>query len=234
MTPKLDPKSGSRTGNYNTLFDSDDLGVLFSQVHAAMIRAGTELEKHVVKACADHCVILDDLDDFLKNRTGESGTFIATKKVVKKSETIKVTANEPDLIVFVNNGSKSCYVIELKWGTVFDTKKSDGEISALRSYRDAIGRSIAYVTHACICSFVSDDREAVRTGFKKKIDLSEVMQGTEFCSLLGINRDLILEKMRQDAEYNIAYVVDKMLEVDSMRSVLYRKIAARGDYDEAA
>lgn len=184
-----------------------------------MISAGTELERIVTKECASHCEVLDNLDYFLTARKNEQGTFVATKKVVKRSERINVNANEPDFIIFVNNGEKHCYIIELKWGLNFDTKKSEGEIHALREYRSRISTEIEYVTSAHICSIGVDSAEDIRKGFKNKIELKEAMTGEFFCNLLGIERDKVIEKMRKDAEYNRQYVTKKISELDETKGM---------------
>lgn len=220
MTPKIDEGGGDPDGNYSTLFDNREMGLVFSQVHAAMIRAGTELERIVIKECASHCEVLDNLDYFLTARKNEQGTFVATKKVVKRSERIDVKASEPDFVIFVNNGEKHCYIIELKWGLNFDTKKSEGEISALREYRSRISTEIEYVTSAHICSITANSAEEIQRGFKNKIELKEAMTGELFCNLLGIERDKVIEKMREDAEYNRRYVVKKILEFNETKGML--------------
>lgn len=219
MTPKIDEGGGDPDGNYSTLFDNKEMGLIFSQVHAAMISAGTELERVVIKECASHCEVLDNLDYFLTARKNEQGTFVATKKVVKRSERIDVNANEPDFVIFVNNGEKHCYIIELKWGLNFDTKKSKGEIAALREYRSRISTEIEYVTSAHICSIRVDSAEDIQKGFKNKIELKEAMTGEFFCNLLGIERDKVIEKMRKDAEYNRRYVAKKLSELIKRKNV---------------
>ena len=219
MTPKIDEKGGSAEGNYNTIFDSTELGLIFSQVHAAMIRAGNELEKIIVAECKKNCVVLDDLDNFLATRKKENGVFMATKKVVRKSQRLVVDASEPDFIIFVNDDVKHCYIIELKWGNNFDTKKAEGEIAALRKYRSRIATDIEYITSAHICSFMVDTDDEIQKGLKKKVELDEVMTGKKFCKLIGIERNNVVAKMRGDAMFNREYVAKKLIDADGMEEI---------------
>ena len=225
MTPKIDEGAGSSDGNYSTIFDSTELGLVFSQVHAAMITAGTELEKIVVNECEKTCTVLDNLDDFLDARKNEKGVFMATKKVVKGSERLVVDANEPDFIIFVNNDVKHCYIIELKWGNNFDTKKAAGEIRSLRKYQAHISSNIEYITSAHICSFMVDSEAEIQKGLKKKVELHEVMTGEKFCDLVGIQRSDVVDKMRGDGVFNREYIAKKLMEAEGMEEIFRRLIS---------
>ncbi len=109
------------SGGYERLFSNRALGKLISRVHSACITAGNELEKLIMERVNK----IGNLDDFLSHEIMPEGIFVASKKGVKKCQSFDHSATgEPDFLVFKRrNKNQQCYVIELKDGHVFDTKR---------------------------------------------------------------------------------------------------------------
>ena len=212
-------KPGRRDGGYARMFDDADLGELISRIHATSIRAGTELEHIVQRESEANGTAIKDLDAFLKN--GRDGVFLAAKPVIKKSKGIQFPGAEPDYLVFVREGVKRhCYVIELKDGDQFDTKKSSGEVASLTNFATTVGAKLPYSTEIKICSFNQDDKDAIVQGFKQAINVNQVWTGKEFCELLGFDYDRIVNERKTDAEANRRYLVERFLAIPSIRRML--------------
>ncbi len=226
--PKIrDSKPGRRDGSYTRLFDDPNIGAMLSQIHATSIRAGTELENIIQKHAKENENLIPDLDGFLSLSNIFEGVFLADKKVIRKSRTVGASV-QPDYLVFdQRNGTRQCYVVELKDGDVFDTKKTDGEIDALNSFMQKIARRIQYSVGIRVCSFNQTDKNAIANGFKNRVDASEVWTGQEFCELLGIDYRAILDERRTYAEQNREWLVTEVLNIPELKQIIEQKITKR-------
>ena len=148
------------------------------------------------------------------------GSYLCTKKILKKS-TYRLQGHEPDFIAFAVDSSRNmCYVVELKDGDAFDTKKSLAEKEMLQLFVNHLAPRIPFRTRYYICCFNQLDKEKIITGFKNVFTIDEVMTGKEFCDILGIDYDEILKLRNDDTEDNFAYVVEKMFEIEEVRQQL--------------
>jgi hypothetical protein len=104
---------------YTRLFGIAALGNLMSRVQGAVIASGTELE-NLIWARVNR---IDDLDAFLLStmHSTEDRIYVARKDQIKRSKTIH-SKYEPDFLAF-NPSTRHCYIIEVKDGDQFDTKK---------------------------------------------------------------------------------------------------------------
>lgn len=212
-------KPGRRDGGYARMFDDADLGALISCIHATSIRAGSELEHIIEREAEANQTRIPDLDRFLAN--GVDGVFIADKKTIRAARRIDFPGSEPDYLIFVRRGSRRlCYVVELKDGDQFDTKKSSGEVDSLTRFSTIVGSTLPYETAIRVCSFNQGDKEAIVTGFKRTIDESLVWTGREFCNLLGFDYDAIVEERRADAAANRRFLAQQLLNIPAMRDLL--------------
>lgn len=224
-----DSKPGRRDGSYTRIFDDSDIGAMLSQVHATSIRAGTELEKLIQKHAKDNEILIPDLDAFLKLANNFEGVFLADKKVIRKAQTISASA-QPDYLVFdQRQGKRRCYVVELKDGDVFDTKKTDGEIDALNNFMQVAARRIEYSLEIRVCSFNQQDKGAIANGFKNRIDVSEVWTGSEFCEMLGIDYHAILSERREHAASNREWLVSSMMHIPELRQIAREMLSQAPD-----
>lgn len=211
-------KPGRRDGGYARMFNDPDIGAIISRVHATSIRAGTELEHIIQREAAANGTAITDLDRFLSN--GVDGVFIAGKMVIKNSARIKFSGAEPDYLVFVREGiERRCFVVELKDGDQFDTKKSGGEVTNLTTFSTNVGSTLPYATEIRICSFNQDDKQAIVAGFKRTITENQVWTGREFCDLLGFDYGAIVEERKTDAQDNQRFLVGELLRIPAIRNI---------------
>ncbi|MCY3660036.1 MAG: hypothetical protein OXG36_13590 [Caldilineaceae bacterium] len=212
-------KPGRRDGGYARIFADPDIGALISRVHATSIRAGTELEHIIQREAEANGTAITDLDKFLQY-SGE-GVFIADKKKIKKSKRINFPAAEPDYLIFQRtHTTPHCYVLELKDGDTFDTKKASGEISTLTSFSVNVGSTLAYATSIRVCSFNQEDKQAIVEGFKGAVTIDQVWTGREFCALMGFEFDTIVSERLADAQINQTFLAQQLLNIPKMRTII--------------
>lgn len=204
---------------YERLFGNHELGQLLSRVHATVISSGTELEKIIIGKAQN----IHDVDVFLANQQLQHGTYLISKQAIKQSR-LK-SDKEPDiLIVKITDNIQHCYIIELKDGDTFDTKKAAGEVKNLTDFENHISSKIRFTTSIHVCSFNQPDKVKIVAGFKKKITAAQAMTGGELCDLLGLNyNDLIHSRIHQQ-EQNINYFIDGILCIDKLREMIIEKL----------
>lgn len=215
---------GRRDGSYARLFNDPELGALVSRVHATSIRAGTELEHIIRRESEANGTRIADLDEFLDG--GSDGVFLADKSAIKASNRIHFPSAEPDYLVFVRNAAqRECYVLELKDGDQFDTKKSSGEVGNLLAFSTNVGSTIPYSTFIRVCSFNQEDKQAIVVGFKHAVDESMVWTGREFCALMGFDYDAIVSERKVDAAENRRFLIEQLLCIPELREIAVSTLA---------
>lgn len=208
---------GRPDGGYTRLIGDPKLGLLLSRVQSAVISSGRELEKIILERAKS----LSDVDNFLSADILPEGVFIAHKSVLRKSKDLNYSDVEPDFVVFERSGKiQNCYLIELKDGDTFDTKKAAGEKESLRKFMVAIAPLIQFKVSIHFCCFHCSDRKQIVEGFKKKITWDEAMTGQEFCKLVGVNYEEILEIRKAHQIQNFEYFMNTLLEIPSTRAYL--------------
>ncbi len=117
------PKQTS--GGYTRLFGIKELSSLITKIQSTVISAGTELEK-IIHQEIKNIDSVGGLESFLEYDVMPVGIFLATKKQIKKYNRFDSSGLEPDFLIFKRvNTSQFCYIIELKDGHIFDTKKEN-------------------------------------------------------------------------------------------------------------
>ncbi|MDE0423999.1 MAG: restriction endonuclease [Candidatus Poribacteria bacterium] len=209
------PKESS--GGYARIFGNEALGELMSKVHGTSISAGSELERLVT----ERVETIDDLDAFLRKDIMPDGVLLAKKKEIKKCIELNAQGSEPDFIIFKRReGHQRCHIVELKDGHIFDTKKADSEREALHNFAKRNAGRLPYRVSTHFCAFNQDDPEVIWRGFKQRIDIKEAMTGREFCDLLEIDYDKIVEIRKPDAEDNIRYFLEELLRIPETKSLI--------------
>ena len=209
------PKSPS--GSYRRLFDNAALGELASKVQSAVITSGKELEKTIAELVPN---ILDP-DEFLGQGIMRDGLLLACKRQIRQSRTLESAGPEPDFMVFkCRGGIPTCHIVELKDGHVFDTKKAETEHQAMQGFIKRNAQRIQYPLRAHFCAFNQDDRRAIWEGFKRRINFNEAMTGREFCDLVEIDHDEILERRRKDGNDNVEFFIQELLRIEPVRQRL--------------
>ena len=214
---------GRKDGGYTRLFGDQQLGFLVSKIQAAVISSGTELEK-IIKNKVN---LIDDLDEFLKQEIMQDGVMVADKKQVKKCSTLDFAGAEPDFLIFKRRkGRQVCHLVELKDGDSFDTKKAAAEHTSMHSFISKNAHHLQYIVQTHFCSFNQESKPAIHEGFKKKISIDEAMTGREFCELLEIDYDEIVNARKAEAPKNFAYFLTELLKIQSARDFLKNRLGS--------
>jgi hypothetical protein len=220
----ISKRFGRNDGGYTRLFGDSQLGSLISSVQSAVIASGNELEKLII----DRAPIIPDVDKFLQQDIYPEGVFVATKAAIKRCETIDTVSAEPDFVVFERRDKRQhCYIIELKDGDAFDTKKAAGERESLHRFVNVIAPLVRFTISVHFCSFNQDGRQAIVDGFKRRITLQEAMTGKEFCDLLGIDYNEIVCLRREHQKVNFHDFIARLLVISSTREEIERQLSDR-------
>ena len=140
------------------------------------------------------------------------------KAQIKRSTTLDFAGSEPDFMVFKRRGGvQTCHIVELKDGHVFDTKKASAERQAMHGFIERNAQHIQYRFQAHFCAFNQDDRQAIWNGFKRRIGRDEAMAGREFCDLLEIDYEPIVEARRVDCADNVEFLLSELLKIEPIR-----------------
>ncbi|WNE40023.1 MAG: hypothetical protein GBAus27B_000090 [Mycoplasmataceae bacterium] len=150
-----------------------ELGALISRVQGAVVAAGIELEKIISEKSKEFLVkSVEEMENLLTGGTNfNNNTYLIPKKTVQGSEKFKIK-HEPDFLL-LKKDNKTLYIVELKDGDDFDTKKSSGEVESLRRFQDHISNKITYKTQIIICCFNQDSKKEIIKGFKGRITTAE-------------------------------------------------------------
>ncbi len=131
-----------------------------------------------------------------------------------KASKYHVHGHEPDLMIFYldKNGRGVCYIIELKVGAAFDTKKADGEKETLEICRSVLGPKLPFITNFYLCAFHAKDRKEIVNGLKGRFNDDEVITGQELCDILSIDYNEVVEEESQFQRDNIIYFTRAVLQ----------------------
>ena len=221
------PKESS--GGYARVFGNKALGELMSKVQGTVISAGSELERLIT----ERVETIEDLDVFLRKDIMPDGVLLGKKKQIKKSTELDSQGSEPDFMIFKRReGHQRCHIIELKDGHVFDTKKADSEREALHGFVKRNAGRLPYRVSTHFCAFNQDDAEVIWKGFKQKIDIEEAMTGREFCDLLEINYDEIVEVRKLDAEDNVRCFLEELLRIPESKNIIQDILSSETHFAE--
>lgn len=213
-------KLGRTDGGASRLFNHSGLGSLISACHSGIIKAGNELEAIVER----HAVTMDapTLKNFLAGNV-KTGVWLIPKKIIKTylKQELRVK-NEPDFVMLIISET-SCYVIELKDGDTFDTKKSDGELQSLRTFSEALKRRLPdYKVFIRVVSFNATNKSQIVAGLKNRITAEEAWTGLDFCMKLGISFENIVKERLSDCDDNISFFLEQLLEFPDIRARVSR------------
>jgi hypothetical protein len=225
----IEDRKGRADGGYTRLFGDPLLGQLLSRVQSAVIASGSELERFVIESTRT----LDDVDKFLDMDLIPEGIFVAPKKVLRKSKLINYADVEPDFVVFERKGKRHhCYLVELKDGDTFDTKKAAGERESLHRFMIAISPYIQFSTSIHFCCFHRETRAQIVEGFKRKISANEAMTGREFCELLDIDYDAIITRRMEHQQRNFDCFINTLLEIPAVLRALEVRMGGTVSWDQ--
>ena len=206
---------------YTRLFGIAEIGNLISKVQATSISAGSELEKLIYERATK----ITDFDSFVVSglNTPKAGIWVASKQQVKKSTVIH-SQYEPDFLAF-DLIKKECYVIEVKDGDTFDTKKASGEYVTLNNFTNDISRALSFSFKIYICCFNADTKDEIYTGLKHKFAMTQILTGKELCGLFGIDYNEIVRIRTNDAQSNLEYFISQLLSIPQIRTMITKRLS---------
>jgi hypothetical protein len=213
---------GRKDGGYTRLFNNEDIGSLLSAIQASVIRSGNNLQSII----ALHSQHLTDIDfDAFTSGKLINGKYLFTNSLIKSKLKVFINcSHEPDF-VFVIICDKNCYIIEIKDGDTFDTKKSAGEVKHMREFAECFSNKFSsYNVFIRYCMFNQDNKKSIVDGLKKNITTEEAMTGKELCDLLGISYSNIIEQRKKLAPENIDYFVEKLLDIPIVKQKIINKL----------
>ncbi len=206
---------------YIRLFGIPAMGNLISRIQAAVISAGSELE-HLIW---DRVNQVQDLDKFIADNLrgmGEDRIFVANKQQVKNSKSIN-SQYEPDFLAF-NPRKRECYIIEVKDGDTFDTKKAAGEHATLKNFTNDIAEHLPFTTKIYLCAFNCKTKDEAFVGLKGKFSRDELLTGQELSVLLGFDYNEIVSIRTSDQQNNLDYFVNELLKIGNIRNMIVKRL----------
>ncbi len=213
---KLSDSKGKSGEGFVRLFGSDEMGILFSKVQSSVIRSGFELEEMLIDAVSPE--IITTLDD-LRDDATDFSTRLPTQVVFKPSKPDPDNPSksiQADLLI-VDNEDRRFWLVEIKEGYVFDTKKADGELASLKNITSWLAQEFAYRTQYYLCSFNQHNKEAIVNGTKKRFSIEHVMTGQELCTKINIDYNELREVRQQNQAENRRYFLSELLAISDVR-----------------
>jgi hypothetical protein len=215
-------KADQSPSGYTRLFGIPALGNLISRIQADVISAGNELENLIWERVTQ----IENIDHFLATtlHSNEDKMYVARKQKIKDSKIIK-SQYEPDFLAF-HPKMRHCYIIEVKDGDQFDTKKAAGERAMLQNFSSDISHSVPYITSIYMCSFNASAKDEIYNGLKRKFSVKEVMTGRELCDLFRIDYDEIINIRKSDQQKNLKYFTRELITIVDVREEILDQIEA--------
>lgn len=214
-------KKHKTSGSYGRLFDNEKIGLVMSDVQSTAIRNGNELEKLIERYSnpltnSDTCNLINEI----KLGTIQNGTYLLSKDSYRGTA-IAIPNHEPDYIVVrANDTNTKIVVIEMKDGDDFDTKKSNAELETLTACKDFIENNFEISTDYALCCFNQKSRQNIVRGLKHRFDEAHVMTGNEFCELVDIEYEAIINERKSDAADNIMELARRLADCDNFVTAL--------------
>lgn len=214
-------KKHKTSGSYGRLFDDEKIGLVMSDVQSTAIRNGNELEKLIERYSnpltnSDTCNLINEI----KSGTIQNGTYLLSKDSYRGTA-IAIPNHELDYIVVrANDTNIEIVVVEMKDGDDFDTKKSNAELETLTACKDFIENNFEISTDYALCCFNQKSRQNIVRGLKHRFDEAHVMTGNEFCELVDIEYEAIINERKSDATDNIMELARRLADCDNFVTAL--------------
>lgn len=214
-------KKHKTSSSYRRLFDDEKIGLVMSDVQSTAIRNGNELEKLIERYSNpltnnDTCNLIDEIE----SGTIQDGTYLLSKDSYCGTA-IAIPNHEPDYLIVQAHGTNvKIFVVEMKDGDDFDTKKSNAELETLTACKDFIENNFEISTDYALCCFNQKSRLNIVRGLKNRFDEAHVMTGNEFCELVGIEYEAIIKERKSDASDNIMELARRLADCDNFVAAL--------------
>lgn len=238
-----DIKPKNSTNSYELLFGNKKISKLVSQIQSAIIRVGNDLEKIIKKHFQDNAkiIMIKTLECFTKividkEYIDKGQIYFFESRLLKNyfqnhhidlseeywdNQKHKLILPNPDFNFFFLT-QKIIYVIELKLGNTFDTKKLQGEISSIEKYIKFMRKNInSYHYHWYLTSFLSKDVNEILKGTKGFITKDNLLTGQQLCSLLNIDFQKIILEIKSNQIDNCNYLKEVINNIKIKSYILF-------------
>ena len=219
MTPLRDVELKDTSYPYKWLFNNHVLRMLARQIHSTASSASNDLGKLIFNVVQEEKVdsIIPNLDKFLRKSTMSDSVFIADKQQIKESTTLEPAEPmpgsrpgfRPDFMVFNLQGEPNiCHNVKLKYGPDVTSKEALGTSQAMHNFikSNSTASRIKYQHEARFCVFNLDsDRTETDTVH------DEVITGDQFCTILGIDYNDVMEEQRNICQDNEEFLLSELI-----------------------
>ena len=200
-----------RKSGYYRIFGDVDIARLAQLSHIGTIKKGNKLEEILFVSSA--------IPNKVKNyKFGKEKQFPSKKNepffVTKfhiPAGTVMDAGVDIDLVLFLKN---EVYIIELKDGTTFDTKKSAGEITKITKTAKYLQEHDPYGREFIPIVAVWNATDKKQISIKDKRATKEMLMiGRELSNLLKINYDHICNSRMSSAPKNKKYILNQWKQI---------------------
>lgn len=221
---------GRTDGGYTRILGNEDLGGLISRVQATTIAAGKELERLL----PEHALTFkpEDITALIHGTLPPDNYLVTRQSIRSHFKPLIGSDKEPDFLV-ISVAERAIYVVEVKDGDCFDTKKARGEVRSLNEFSQRLKqwlcREVAtadYDVDIRMCFFNALEREHVAAGMKGFLTRSKAWTGVDLCKVLGISFEDIVAKRTHDAAENLDYFLKELAAIPGLREQIRKALAA--------
>jgi hypothetical protein len=203
------PKGSTKDSGYYRLIRDLKFADLLRKIQSCVIGNGNELEKLIYKNVRSENKFYNrELSNFKLETVND---FVVQMKVpvpicfglAKKNIAL-------DNVVFTPT---DIYVIEIKDGFNFDTKKSQGEVKSLMAACDIIEKADP-LNRKCISKIVFWSANSLQqVSFKAKGSEDMWITGKDYSSKFNIDYNKVEAERMEDAEKNLTFLVEKLIDI---------------------
>ena len=194
-----------------------ELAKLFQKSHSTVIRNGNQLEELIYENCnlkfKDNKVKLSE--KLLKNKN-----LFMVKCNISKQYTSNNKAIALDALYLTDD---KIYVVEIKDGSNFDTKKSSGEVHKLKKAAEIISLNDPHKRKCELKIVLWNCDDLKDSSFKDKEATSWLMRGKDFSKLIEVDFDFLNQKRTLDKDENYLYVMSEFKRIYDMDKHLIEK-----------
>ena len=206
------------SGSYARLLGNKKYAELMTKIHACVIAQGNQLEHDLfnfVRQNYPQCIVdnLPLLHSVLEHSIHNQPFYLLNLAVyqafLQAKDELKI--KHPDFIVILP-AKQVIYVVEVKEGYLFDTKKATGELMSLQTITNIFQKHVPYRVNYYLTSFYQTALTTIDSGLKKVFSQDHLLTGKSFCQLIHINYEQFLhfrnEQLTQDQQDNCDYIFE--------------------------
>ena len=205
------------SGSYLRLIGNNEYAQLMTKIQSAVISQGKELEKEINALICEKYPeqVIKKLSDFMNlishDHIKKEFYFLDVKiyRQFLKNSKIKEIKSPDFVIIFIYKNF--VYVVELKEGYDFDTKKSAGEKEHLEKIQKDLQTVLPkFNVKYYFCSFYAENIDQMYNGLKKEFNKNNLWTGKDFFKFISLDYNKFINYrqniLKTDAQDNIEYI----------------------------